>query len=207
MALRVAARQHGFTLLEMAVAFGIFAVLAAISYGSLTRFLETRDELTQRHAALRQLQLVFDSLGRDIRYMAVRSVRNGFGDVEQTLVAKPDAPLEAGELLRLTTAQPLSGSAASQRLTRVAWRLDEGDLSRIVWRVLDRDEDSAEQSRLMLQDVTEVSLLFFSLDSETQLQTTPEWDSLQALPRAIEISITRSDARQYRRLFEVTDGV
>jgi len=200
-------RTRGFTLLEMVIAMALFAVVAAISYASLIRFLETRDQLSLKNEELRSLQRAFDLLARDLRYLTSRPVRDGFGDVESMLIAMPDNPPEVGERIRLTTTQPLTGLTSVQRATRVAWRLEDGDLLRIAWQVLDRDQDSVEQSRLVLEDVADMSLLFFSLTADQQLESTAEWDDPDALPRGVEITVVLSDERQYQRLFEVPDGV
>ena len=41
-------RCSGFTLLEMVVAIGIFAVIAAIVYPAIQRFLDARDQLNDK---------------------------------------------------------------------------------------------------------------------------------------------------------------
>ncbi|MCP4230785.1 MAG: prepilin-type N-terminal cleavage/methylation domain-containing protein, partial [bacterium] len=81
-------RNRGFTLLEMIIALGIFTVIWAISYGGLNRFIDQRDDITARHEEIKSLQVVFALLAQDMQYMANRSVRDGFGDKEASVVSE-----------------------------------------------------------------------------------------------------------------------
>ncbi len=196
-------RARGFTLLEMVVAIGIFAVIAAVSYASLNRFLATRAELEAKNDALKQLQLAFAALERDIRYVAPRPVRDGGGETEAALVAYPPNPAAPGELIRLTVSGPENTNPALSRLTRVAWRLADGKLYRVVWKVLDRAAASEEYAQPVLADVATVEMQFYRLDGTGALQATAEWLLPDRLPDGIEIQLALQNGRQYRRLFEV----
>ena len=71
--------EKGFTLLEMVVAIGIFAIIATVSYTSLNQFLDTRDMLESRQDELTALQMTMTLLGRDVRFMLNRPVRDSYG--------------------------------------------------------------------------------------------------------------------------------
>lgn len=196
-------RARGFTLLEMVVAIGIFAVIAAVSYASLNRFLATRTDLEAKNDALKQLQLAFAALERDIRYVAPRPVRDGGGETEAALVAYPPNPAAPGELLRLTVSGPENTSPALSRLTRVAWRVADGKLYRVVWKVLDRDAASEEYMQPVLAEVATVEMQFYRVDGAGALQASGEWVNPDRLPDGIEIQLALQNGRQYRRLFEL----
>ena len=59
-------RIHGFTLVEMLVAMGIFAIIAVISYSGLSQFLQNRDVLKQRTNQLHRLQPTMVLLEQDL---------------------------------------------------------------------------------------------------------------------------------------------
>lgn len=199
-------RCRGFTLLEMVVAIGIFAVIAAISYAALNNFLDARAQIQEENRQLRALQTVFVLLEQDLRYAVSRSVRNGYGDAEPAFVASGDDGLGQGERLRLTTTRPAPEGIGSPRLARVAWRLNDGELSRVTWRVLDRDVDSAERRRSLLSGVESISFRFFRFDADQKLQTESEWTDGSGLPAGVEVTVLLAGRPALQRTFEIAGG-
>ncbi len=199
--------SKGFTLLEMIVAIGIFAVIAAISYGTLDQFLINREVIGEHRDQLRRIQTAMTLLEQDFRYASLRPVRDGFGDVQPPLVSGPGLEIGPGEVARLTTAQPNPALKNVQRLRRVAWRLGDGILSRVTWKVLDRDQDSVEYERMVLDEVDEFILSFFAYTEDEKLETLSDWQNPERLPVGVEVLITLDNGRQYRRIIEITAGV
>lgn len=197
--------DRGFTLLEMIVAIGVFAVIAAISYGSLNRFLAARDTITARNEALRALQITMNLVEYDFRYAVNRPVRDGFGDDEPALIGGQDDPLGPGELVRLTVNRSDTSLSAMPALQRVAWRLDDGTLKRVTWQVLDRDQDSREVVRELLFGVDEAEFRFLTMQGE-QVRSGTEWLGGEGLPAGIELLVTLRNGRQYRRVFDLPNG-
>ena len=193
----------GFTLLEMIVAIGIFAVIAAISYTSLDRFLDARILINAKHEQLKQLQTAMTLIEQDIRFMVDRAVRDGFGDSEKALITVGDLSLPEEELVRLTTSRPLPGQPEGSRLQRVAWRLQDGGLKRVTWAVLDRDQDSAERARTVLDDVDTVTLEYYSYSPLGELLVESEWGGVDGLPAGVEFVLTLRSGQQYRRVIAV----
>lgn len=200
-------RNHnGFTLLEMMVAIGIFALIAAISYGTLNQFIDNRALIEQKNDELKSLQNVMMLFERDLRSALIRPVRDGFGDKEAALISGLDSDLGPGELLRFTSAQPDATMSSLQRLQRVAWRFNDGQLSRITWRVLDRDQDSTEYDRLLLEDLSDVVISFWSYNDNDVLEVLSAWPDSEKIPQGIEFLVTLKSGRQYRRLLELATG-
>ena len=199
-------RQQGFTLLEMVVAIGIFAVIAAICYGSLLRFLDTREALADKHAELREVQTLFTMLERDVRYMVPRTVRDGFGDPEAALLVSPDNPPAPGEILRLSVGEPDPASPAWHAVKRVAWRVEDGEVVRVTWRVLDRDQDSTERRRRVYQEVSDISVRPLTWSDEQGLREASEWGEPEELPVGVEITVSTVAGRTYRRVLETSNG-
>ncbi len=198
--------ERGFTLLEMVVAIGIFAVIAAISYGTLSQFIDNRELLAQKNEELRRLQTAMMLLELDLRYAVKRPVRDGYGDAEAALISGSSVELAPGELLRLTASQPRALSRQAQRLQRVAWRVNDGKLSRFTWEVLDRDQDSKEFERVLLDGVAEVTFSFLTYNESNQLESKTEWLEQEEIPAGIEVLITVESGIQYRRLIEMATG-
>lgn len=198
--------QRGFTLLEMVVAIAIFGVIAAISYSALNNFLDARAHINQRNDQLRALQNTFVLLQRDLRFAVARPVRDNFGDAEPVFIGAGGDALASGERLRLTTLGPAPTEIDTQRAARIAWRLDDGELSRVTWPVLDRDLDTSESRRRMLSDVEEISFRFFSYQGGESLNASSEWTSDTALPAGVEVTVLLNDEPAYRRILQVGGG-
>jgi general secretion pathway protein J len=199
-------RQQGFTILEMAIAIGIFAIIAVIAYGALIQFLNTRDNLSERHSDLRELQFLFSLIEQDFRFMTDRSVRDEYGDPEIAVIASSGEDLAEGELIRLTTALPDPSSPDWYQLQRVSWRLINGDVYRVHWPVLDRDVDTPENQRLVYKNLAELELVFHTWSDEEGMKSQDEWTAEQKLPYGVELLATLDSGAQYRRLLEVANG-
>lgn len=196
--------SRGFTLLEMVVAIGIFAIIAAISYAALNNFLDAREQITERRTAIQGLQTAMVLLERDLRYAVNRPIRDQFGDPELAFYGgDEDAVSETGELLRLTTARATAGEAGAQSLQRVSWRLDSGKLTRVTWRVLDRYLDSVEYERVMLEDVEGVSFTFIGFDQNDEPRTEQLWVGETRLPAGVEVILRLEKRGSYRRVLQV----
>jgi len=189
--------QRGFTLMEMIIAIAIFALMAAVAYGSLSGFLDNRDRIVAKQQELAEIQLALALLERDIRFAVPRPVRDDIGEPEGAFVVSDSSPIVAGEKLRMTTSVPtppipLAGddeksrssdesdndessqdskapedNRSEQSLVRVAWRVEDGDLYRIAWTVLDRDSDDQEKRRRVLSDVAEFKVSALSVNAES----------------------------------------
>lgn len=199
-------KHNGFTLLEMVVAISIFSIIAALSYSALNNFLDARDHITTRSDEIASLQRVFILLERDLRHVVPRPVRDGFGDSEAAVVSRDDDPLAVGELIRFTTIQSAPSSHDLHQLKRAAWRLSDGILSRISWRVLDRDQDSVEYERQLFHGVAGVDITFYTYDDEDDLQTSSTWEGDSRNPEGVEVILLMDSGIEYRRFFQLVNG-
>ena len=192
--------SRAFTLLEMIVAIGIFAVIAVVSYGRLNRFLDNRDVLQAEMTLMKDLQLAFSLLEQDMHFISGRIVRDEYGDPEPLLIV--NSIDIAGELLRFTTARRSVSLPGVSTLQRTSYRWENGDFIRVNWLVLDRDQDAIESKQLLLSDVDSVRVNVLTSDEEST-QTASTWDSAEKLPDGIEWQIQMADGKQYRRVFDI----
>ena len=196
--------SRAFTLLEMVVAIGIFAVIAIISYTSLNRFLDNRDVLQTEIETMKELQLAFSLLEQDMHFISGRIVRDAYGDPEPLLMINNLNVV--GELLRFTTARRSVSLPDTSVLQRTAYRWENGEFIRVNWQVLDRDQDSREIKHLLLSEVQAVSVNVLQSVNGI-MQPSVIWDTDDKLPDGVEWNIQLADGKQYRRVFEIKSNL
>lgn len=195
--------QNGFTLLELLVALGIFALLAAMSYSGLNSVMLARQVTNQHAERLTQLQMAFLWLGRDVEQAVDRSIRDEYGDVQAAMLGVETGRYQL-ELTRTGWRNP-AGRARSD-LQRVAYGLRDGELVRAYWNVLDRAQDSQPLESVLLDGVDKLELRF--LDSTNKWQTSwpaaqPGGQASPGAPRAVEVTLETTAEGRITRLFRV----
>ena len=150
--------QGGFTLMEMLVALAIFAVVGGISATLMSQVLANEANMGVRSARLGEVQRAMLILKRDLMQITRRPVRDMLGD--------PLPPVMIGsngliEFSRLGWRNPLGFRRAE--VQRVAYQMQDGNLLRTYWNVLDRSQDSEPSTQRLLEDVQQVE--FIALDA------------------------------------------
>ncbi|WP_330221391.1 type II secretion system minor pseudopilin GspJ [Pseudomonas sp. GOM7] len=198
--------QRGFTLLELLIAIAIFALLGLATYRMLDSVLSA-DAVTREHERqLRELTRAISAFERDVRQVAVRPVRDGFGDAQPALHSDLN-DASALELTRAGWRNPLGQPRAE--LQRVRWQLSGEQWQRRYWRVLDRAQDSLPQVQRALDGVTSLSLRYLDKDGQWQSDwPLPERSGearLVELPRALELRLEHRRYGELRRLIRLPD--
>jgi general secretion pathway protein J len=180
--------QEGFTLLELLVALAIFSLIAVMAYGGLETVLNQQSQTEASAERLAVLQKTYLVMQRDIEQAVPRPIRDQFGDVQSPLVGTTQFQLTRGGWDN-PVEQPRS------TLQRVGYSLEERQLIRYAWTVLDRAQDS-EPARVPLADDIE-SMKVRYLDDAGNWQE--QWPPLQTgqnaaataldFPRAIEVTL------------------
>lgn len=197
--------NRGFTLLELMVAIGIFALVSAIAYGSLTRILADRERLEQEHEFWSALSLTFARLQDDLSQARGRTVRDVIGVTLPAFLGQPtDTRANAAPSLEFTRGGVITfDSGPRSDLQRIGYRLEDGTLKRIVWPVLDRAPQSVPQEVPLLKNVEEFSVRFFS-SSGVWLDLWPGEGAGAPLPPAgVEVKLTLTGRGEFTRLFLV----
>lgn len=151
-------RGSGFTLVEILVAFLIFAIIGVISSQLLSQTVTSHANLSERGNRLGDAHRAMQIMQRDIMQLTNRQIYDEFDDPKGPLLISSDGIIEFS---RVGWRNPLGQPRAE--IQRVAYRLDDGKLVRGYWTVLDRASDSEPAYQTLLTDVERVE--FFAVDA------------------------------------------
>lgn len=193
-------RLLGFTLIEIMVAVGIFAVIASIVGPALFQFLEIREKATAKQDQLEGLQKTFLFMANDLRYASNRLGKDEFGEpADATMIVGDDS------LIQLTANYPDLSLGGAGVPRRVSWRLEEGVLQRIQSPVMDPDGDTRVLKQSVLSGVKDVEFEL-SIVEDGRDNTSKKWDEQTRLPDKVSVTVTMENKAEYRRVFTMLGG-
>jgi general secretion pathway protein J len=187
---------RGFTLLELLVAVAIFALAAQLAYGGLRQLLDGRAALAPRFEEAARLRHALTLLERDFSAARPRAVRDALGDRAPAFVAGNGETL--AQFSRGDAGRPTLLDAVG--LYRVAYRLEQDELLRDTWPVLDAVQATRPVTQRVLDGVAGFSLRCLDADDEWVTVWPAAAGELAVLPRAVEIELSFEDGRSLRRL-------
>jgi len=203
-------RSSGFTLLEVLVAVGIFALFSAMAYGSLLRILDTRDRLETERDYWRTLSLSLMQIEDDLAQARPRTVRGPDGlerpafrgqAVDSRALGEPSLEFTRG-------GQVVLGNGARSDMQRVGYQLRDGALSRLVWPALDQPVVSEPRAAPLIEHVEELRVRFYAqpngwVDSWQASTQTGAPIAPNALPLAVELTLKIEGRGEIVRVFQV----
>ena len=195
----------GFTLIEVLVALAVFGVLTALAYMTLGQSLNNADMLTERMDRLQSIQRTMSYLSSDLMQAAPRPIRAELGDPQPALISS----FATEFALQLTHAGwPNSAGVPRSTMQRTAYRIEDTELIRYHWNVLDRTVNNLPIATVMLEEIDSLTFRFLQDDGEwteqwppIALQATP---NSMLLPRAVEITLILPDEGELTRIVEVS---
>lgn len=213
-------RSRGFTLVELLLAIGISALVAALAYGGISTAAAVSGGMQDEVRRLGELQRALNIIEEDLAQVIPRAITNGYGSEE--------AAFRGGfyqsvllEFTRGGVGNP-QGLVRSE-LQRVRYVLAEGRLWRQWWTVLDRvDETRAPQSVLLIEGVESLQLDFlpppavgaapqdFSSLTASGAYWESDWnsqrltaDTVAPLPLAVDLRLNVTAFGEVRRVIEL----
>jgi len=197
-------RYDGFTLIEVMVAMAVFGVMSLLAYLSLGQTLANADMLTERMDRLQSVQRTISYLSSELLQAAPRPVRVELGNAP---VAALKSSLGSEFSLQLTHGGwPNPAGVPRSTLQRTAYRIEDGELIRYHWNVLDRTVNNLPVTTVMLDDVDSLAFRFLDVKNEWVGQWPPltaQAGSGTNLPRAVEIVLVLPDEGEITRMVEV----
>ncbi len=198
-------QPRGFTLIEILVAMAIFAILSALAYGTLSQTITGAGVLSARMDRLQAIQRTMRTISQDFMQLSPRPVRDELGD---GFGAALRSDFQSGYAIELTRAGWNNPMALPRgTLQRAAYRLEEDELIRYHWRVLDRTLSNEIIGVTLLDDVESVVFLFMQENGEWTEQWPPGGREgplgLRLRPRAVQIELTLVDEGEITRIIEV----
>ena len=198
--------QNGFTLIEVLVALAVFGVLSLLAYMSLGQTLANADMLTERMDRLQSIQRTMSYLSTELLQTVPRPVRAELGDVPTPALQSSFASDFALQLTHGGWRNP--AGVPRSTLQRTAYRIEDGELLRYHWNVLDRTVNNIPVGTVMLEDVDSLTFRFLQVSGEW----TDQWPPISAqsspvaanLPRAVQIVLILPEDGEITRVVEVS---
>jgi general secretion pathway protein J len=198
-------RRGGFTLIELMVAMAIFGILSALAYGVLNQTILNSEILSSRMERLKAIQRTVRVIGDDFIQLAPRPVRK---DISEGLSASLTTDLQSVYAIELTRGG-WSNLIVLPRSTlqRAAYRLEENELVRYHWNVLDRTLNNRPAAVVLLDGVESVVFRFLQSNGEWIESWPPAEQAgpagFRQRPRAVEVVLTLQAEGVISRLIEV----
>ena len=202
--MKASVRSRGFTLIEVLVALAIFGFLSALAYATLGQTLNNTDMLNERMDRLQSIQRTMTYLSTELLQTAPRPVRADLGQYEPALQSN----FASDFALQLThSGWPNSAGVPRSTQQRTAYRIEDQELIRYHWNVLDRTVNNLPVATVMLEEIDSLTFRFLQQNGDWTDQWPPI--SVQAasntsnLPRAVAITLVLPDEGELTRIVEV----
>jgi len=196
---------NGFTLIEVLVALAVFGVLSVVAYMSLGQTLSNAELLGERMARLEAIQRTIRYLDSDLMQAAPRPVRGLLGDGYEPAIRSSFASEYALEVTHGGWTNPAGLPRGT--LQRSAYRIEDDELIRYHWRVLDRTINNEPIETVLLDGVESIEFRYLTTDGEGSEQWPPANvagpTGFRLRPRAVEVVLTLFNEGEIRRLVEV----
>lgn len=187
----------GFTLLELLVAVGVFAIVAAVAWGGLESIARARRVIDDRSASLARLQRAINRFDSDFSAALPRTIRDDRGHVEAALIGdrhKVDVSTFSNDAYNLD---------ATTSAQRVSWECSENKLIRVRWQALDRKSTTRKIDRLMLDGIADCGFSYLAQDGLESERWPPAGSDPNTMPRGIELVLGVDGQGRFTRLIEL----
>ncbi len=198
----------GFTLLELLIAIAVFAVLAIMSYGTLSSVLLSQTQTREAAQQLARVQQAVLHIERDLLQIVVRPIRD-YSHVDPIpALMGAEFGIERLEFTRTGRANPnIAPRSYLQRITYAMPDDEEHKLYRYVWPSLDRSQGQEPRRYLLLDDVEELVLRFYDDKGEEHNSWPPPLlagtGNITVMPQAIKVVLKLKSMGEIWRLLAI----
>jgi general secretion pathway protein J len=194
--------RAGFTLVEMLIAIAILGIILGVAYRVLDTMLATRDRVSEEYRRWRDVARAVAWIERDLDALQARPIRDQSDRLAAALVGSASrTPAEQAGIAFTRSGDPEEGGrGAAPR--RVGYRVHDGALERLSWRVLDQAPRSTPTATAILTGVAGLGVRY----RDAQGQWQQEW-SRPTLPTALNITIRLATGERITRVIAVQAGV
>lgn len=190
--------ERGFTLIELMVALFIFAILAAAGVMLLSGSVGAQGVVKQRLDGLAEVQRAASLMTADLSQAVPRISRTRAGTLAPSFFAAGAAQADPA-IQFVRTGRDNPDALVRSGLQKLEYGVSEGRLVRRAYAQVDGAE--AERAAVLLDSVTSVAFRFRGDDGQWRA----DWQVTDPLlmPRAVELTVSRSDAAPVTLLFLV----
>lgn len=183
--------MQGFTLLELMIALGIFALMSTLAYQGLSVAQTSQQTVMAKMDDLKHLQMTWQILQQDFANLVDRPIRDEFGDPHPGLTTEDD------DLVTFTRTRnvgiPITNTR-DQALIRIGYKLEDDTLIRQIWPVLDPADATTPMDQSLYSPIDNLQIRFLHPDGHWTEQWPPSSLGLNdigkpVMPKAIEIRI------------------
>lgn len=190
-------RHAGFTLVEILVSLFIFTILALMMTGGLHTVISAQSGAERSAERLRQLQIVFVRMSRDIEQTVNRPVKTTNGQDASAFYGTPKG-------FAFTHGGLAGQEKQHQVLQRAQYIFSRNGLWRMVWDVLDQAANSPKPNqRQMLENVSDARFEYLDEKNVFRKDWPVNGSSNQPLPRAVKMSLTIAGWGTVRQIYVI----
>lgn len=198
--------RRGFTLLELLVALALFAVLSLLTFSSLGAMIDSREQTKLEGERLAAVQMAISRLALDIQQARDRGIRDEHGHHQPAMVYGMLAA--AGLEFTRGGHRGFDPQRSGSGLQRLRYLLDDGELFRESWPVLDRGPGLTTFRQPVLDQVEHFEVRFLDHQGAWHAGWPPpsptapgeEPGADDRLPVAVELLLELEDWGRLRRL-------
>ncbi|MBL8202460.1 MAG: type II secretion system minor pseudopilin GspJ [Chromatiales bacterium] len=196
-------RSGGFTLLELLVAMGIFAIIGAMALGGLNAIVDQSTQTSQQTDRLARVQRAVRLMTNDLGSLQPRVVRDqGLIEGESPLVTEGIDFKVRGSRggWRNPAGLPFRGT-----LQRFQYRVEDGKLYRDYWPVMDHLLQDQPRRTELLDGVTDLRIWYFDAENERYDRWPPPRADVPggSRPRGIQLILELDDWGEIERWVEI----